>query len=138
MKAYRECISLTTKAREEIVNITPQVKSIVSASQIQEGLVLVYPQHTSSAVYLSDSDLGLAEDYLKTLEKLIPKDGSYLHDTADAKQNASGHLKAILSGHHITLPLSEGKLDLGAYQTVYYAEFDGKRAKEILVKIIGE
>lgn len=138
MKTHKEFIRLTTKSKEEIVNITAQVQHICWNSSIKEGFVLVFPHHTSSAVYISDSDTCLTRDYQKAWRKLIPEGENYAHNRADPKKNADGHLKSILTGHHIILPLTNGQLDLGLYQTIYYAEFDGRREKEILVKIIGQ
>lgn len=138
MKTHKEFIYLTTGAREEIVNITARVQRICRDSGIREGFVLVFPHHTSSAVYISDSDTCLTRDYQKVLRELIPKEENYAHNRADPKKNADGHLKSILTGHHIILPLTDGRLDIGIYQTIYYAEFDGMRKKEILVKVMGE
>ena len=138
MKAFQKVIHLTTRQKVEVVDITRQVEHICQESAIQEGLLLVFPYHTSSAVYLSDSDHNLTDDFTTLLAQLVPAGGAYRHNEVDPKKNAAGHLKASLSGHHVTLPVSQGQLDLGAYQTIYYAEFDGCRAKEVLVKIIGE
>lgn len=138
MKTHKEFICLATREKEEIINITAQVQRVCNNSGIKEGIVLVFPHHTSSAVYISDSDTSLTEDYRKVMSTLIPDEDEYAHNLTDYKKNASGHLKSVLTGHHIILPLTEGQLDLGVYQTIYYAEFDGKRKKEILVKIIGE
>lgn len=138
MKTHKEFIHLTTRSKEEIVNITAQVQRVCRDSGIKEGFVLVLPHHTSSAVYISDSDTCLTRDYQKLLRKLIPEEEEYAHNGADPKKNADGHLKSILTGHHIILPLTNGQLDLGIYQTIYYAEFDGMREKEIVVKVIGE
>jgi secondary thiamine-phosphate synthase enzyme len=138
MKSYKEFIYIHTNSKVEIVNITEDVYRICRKSGIKEGVVLVFPFHTSAAVYISDSDFNLTDDYRKVLSKLIPAEDNYVHDLTDYKRNADAHLKSILTGHHITLPLSNGELDLGIYQTIYYAEFDGQRKKEVLVKIIGE
>jgi len=138
MKSYKDFIYVTATEKVEIINITVGVEQIAKESSIKEGFVLVFPHHTSSAVYISDSDPSLVEDYLKLLDNSVPSHRDYLHNLADHKRNADAHLKAILTGHHIVLPLSDGRLDLGTYQTIYYAEFDGQREKEILVKIIGE
>ena len=137
MKHYRTELHFTTAKSSEILNITEQVEQAVAESGIVEGLVLVYPMHTSSAVYLSDSDYSLTEDFADLLEELAPASREYRHDRTDYKKNAAGHLKAILAGHSITLPVTGGQLDLGTYQTVYYFEFDGRRKKEVLVKIVG-
>ena len=138
MNTYKDVIEINTKDKIQIINITNKVEDICKKSKLKEGLVLVFPYHTSSAVYLNDSDSSLTFDYLKVLNNLIPLDNNYEHDKTDYKKNAHGHLKSIISGHHITLALTNGNLDLGTYQTIYYAEFDGCRKKEILVKIIGE
>lgn len=138
MKSYKDFIYITTTEKVEIINITAGIEQITRESGLNEGLVLIFPHHTSSAVYISDSDPSLTEDYLKLLSECIPSHGDYLHNLADHKRNADAHLKAIISGHHIVLPLSNGRLDLGIYQTIYYAEFDGQREKEVLIKIIGE
>jgi secondary thiamine-phosphate synthase enzyme len=138
MKSSREIITMNTQEKKQIVNITQLVQKVVGVSGIQEGLALVYPMHTSSTVYISDSDWSLTEDFDDVLEKLVPALAGYRHDETDYKKNADGHLKAILTGHHIVLPVTEGRLDLGTYQTIYYFEFDGGREKEVLVKIIGE
>lgn len=137
MSSKRHVITIKTEKKEQVINITPMVSELCRKSGIQNGLVLVFPMHTSSTVYISDSDLGLTEDWQDILEKLAPSHAGYRHDKTDLKQNASGHLRAILCGHHITLPLTNGDLDLGTYQTIYYLEFDGQRPKEIMVKIIG-
>jgi secondary thiamine-phosphate synthase enzyme len=138
MAHYREQIAFLTTRPAEIVEITGRVEEAVARSGIAEGLVLVFPLHTSSAVYLSDSDLSLTLDFADLLERLVPASHDYRHDCTDHKRNAAGHLKAILSGHSVTLPLTAGRLDLGTYQTLYYFEFDGCRRKEILVKAVGE
>ena len=138
MKSLDEEIEIHTGEKQEIVNITPRLKDIVTRSGVREGLALVFPLHTSSAVYISDSDFSLTEDFRDLAAKLVPAAAGYRHDEADYKKNADAHLKAILAGHHITLPVSGGQLRLGTYQTIYYAEFDGGRKKEILVKVIGE
>jgi len=137
MKTYRDFIHITTKQREQTLNITPQVRKICKVSGIKEGMTIVFSHHTSSAVYINDSDTGITSDFLKVLEKLVPASNNYIHDKADPKKNADAHLKAALTGHHIVIPITNGELDLGLYQTIYYAEFDGMREKEVLVKVIG-
>ena len=138
MKHFRKELHFHTDRVSEILNITAQVERAVAESGVSEGLALVYPMHTSSAVYVSDSDHSLTQDFADLLADLVPEGRAYRHDETDHKKNAAGHLKAILSGHSVTLPVSAGRLDLGAYQTLYYFEFDGRRDKEVLVKIIGE
>jgi secondary thiamine-phosphate synthase enzyme len=134
---------LCTSEREEIVDITSRVAEAVEKSGIADGLALVFPHHTSSAVYISDSDSSLCGDFSEILAGLAPEGrkpggGEYAHDAADPKKNAHGHIRADLAGHHITIPITDGRPDLGVYQTIYYAEFDGRREKEIIVKIVGD
>ena len=138
MPAFNEEIEIRTEKQQAVVNITSGVEEIVARSGIKEGLALVYPLHTSSAVFINDSDFSITEDFLDVARKLVPPGAGYRHDETDHKKNADGHIKSILTGHHITLPVTDGRLHLGTYQTIYYAEYDGGRKKEILVKIIGE
>ncbi len=138
MKSYRQVITQTTRQREAIVNITRAVEQAVRDSGIREGLCLVFPHHTSSAVFLTDSDEAVALDLADVLKQCAPCGAGYRHDENDHKRNADGHIKAAMLGHHICLPVTGGRLDFGAYQTVYYAEFDGQRPKEILIKLIGD
>lgn len=138
MKTFRKELHFFTKRTAEIIDITREAQLALTDSGIAEGLMLVYPMHTSSAVYLSDSDTSLTLDFADLLDELVPQAKHWRHDETDYKKNAAGHLKAILAGHSITLPVTAGELDLGTYQTVYYFEFDGQREKEVLIKIIGE
>lgn len=142
MKSFREVLSLETEYKEEIVDITPQLKKILDKSGINDGIMMVFPLHTSSAVYLNDSDRYLVKDAQELLRSLVPstpqgKKNVYHHNQRDPKENAAAHLKSMLLGHNLSLPISAGKFDFGLYHTVYYAEFDGRRPKEILIKIIG-
>jgi secondary thiamine-phosphate synthase enzyme len=138
MNHYRKLLHFRTREQTEIVNITPLIEQTLAESRIQEGFALLFPLHTSSAVYLSDSDPSLTRDFADLLDALVPASRQYRHDRTDHKQNAAGHLKAILSGHSVPPPVPAARLDLGLYQTLYYFEFDGQRPKEVLVKIIGE
>ncbi len=137
MKSHRKLLWFQTQARTEIIDITEEVDAAVRESGISEGLALIYPMHTSAAVYVSDSDRALTEDLASLLARLAPPGAGYAHDASDPKGNADGHLKAILCGHHVSVPVSEGRLDLGTWQCVYYAEFDGQRDKEVQVRILG-
>ncbi|MCX7048115.1 MAG: secondary thiamine-phosphate synthase enzyme YjbQ [Candidatus Sumerlaeota bacterium] len=138
MRAYNKHLEFRTRELSEIIDITAHVEQAARHSGVKEGLALVFPMHTSSAVYLSDSDRSLTLDFADLLEALVPESREYRHNQTDYKKNAAGHLKAILSGHSVTLPVTNGALDLGIYQTIYYFEFDGQRPKKILIKIIGE
>jgi secondary thiamine-phosphate synthase enzyme len=138
MPTFRTEIKLCTDKRVEIVDITPHVVDACARSGIRDGIALVFPHHTSSAVYISDSDRSLTGDFSAILAELAPEGRDYAHDTTDYKKNAFGHIRANLAGHHIIIPLTDGGPDLGRYQTIYYAEFDGQREKEIIIKIVGE
>jgi len=138
MKSYRKELVFETSDYEEVMNITGECERALSESGIKEGLALIFPLHTSSCVFISDSEAGISEDYREVLDKLVPVGAGYRHDNADPKKNAHGHLRATLTGHHITCPVTDGRLDFGHYHTIYYLELDGKREKEVLVKIIGE
>ncbi len=138
MATYRAEISLCTKERVEIVDITDRVLDACAKSGIKDGIALVFPHHTSSAVYISDSDRSLTGDFGSILSELAPEGREYAHDLTDYKKNAFGHIRANLAGHHILIPVTDGRPDLGRFQTIYYAEFDGQREKEIVIKIVGE
>jgi secondary thiamine-phosphate synthase enzyme len=137
MKTYRDFIRIKTGNIHEIMDITAAVSHIIARSGIQEGIVLLFPHTTSAAVCVSDSDASLTEDFFSLMDRLIPS-GTYRHDTSDARRNTRAHLMSMLAGHNLTLPITEGSLDLGVYQRVYYSEFDGCREKELLVKVIGD
>jgi secondary thiamine-phosphate synthase enzyme len=137
MRTYRDFIKIKTDGLQEIRDITASVSQIIARSGIVDGLVLLFPHTTSGAVYLCDADAELTRDFQAVLDRLIPK-GSYKHDLSDARKNARAHLMSMLSGHNLALPVTEGSLDLGVYQRVYYVEFDGGREKEILIKVIGD
>ena len=138
MGAHRGLIEITTKKRSEVLDITSRVEEVVASGGVAEGLALVYPHHTSSAVYVSDSDPSLRDDLLDVLARLVPRGAGYRHDESDHKKNADAHIQATLAGHSATVPVTGGRLDLGTYQRVYYLELDGGRPKEIVVKVAGE
>jgi len=138
MKSFRDVISIKSKKKEECINITNMVEKIVERSGIKDGFVLIFPLHTSCGVFINDSDFNITKDWMKIARKIIPEDDKYLHNEVDYKKNADGHLKGILTGHHVIIPITDGKLDLGTYHTIYYYETDGMREKEVLIKIIGE
>ena len=138
MPTFRSEIKICTNERVEIIDITGQVVDACTESGIADGFALIFPHHTSSAVYISDSDTSLTGDFGSILAELVPENRNYGHDLTDYKKNAFGHIRANLAGHHIIIPVTGGRPDLGTYQTIYYAEFDGKREKEIVIKIVGE
>jgi len=137
MDSHRETITVQTEELKDIRNITDPLRDILQSSDVQDGVMSVFPLHTSCAVFINDSDPNLLTDVSEVLETLIPENQDYKHNKTDPKQNAAAHLKSILTGHHVTLPITDGAFDFGRYHTVYYAEFDGTRPKEILVKTVG-
>ncbi len=140
---YTEEMWMETSERYEIIPITRDVQNIISKSRIVDGLVLVNPMHITASVYVNDLEYGLHEDIMKTLEKLAPYGGisgtsgkEYLHHRT-GEDNGDAHLKRQLLGQQVTMSVSNGKLQLGPWEQIHYAEFDGKRRKRILVKVIG-
>ena len=137
MKVLTEYLTFHTKKHREYVHITPQVEALVKKSGVQEGMALVSAMHITAGVYVNDNESGLIEDIDKWLEELAPfREGYKHHQTGE--DNGDSHLKAILVHHQVILPITAGQLDLGTWQRVFYAEFDGRRSKRVLVKIIGE
>ncbi|MBI1978117.1 MAG: YjbQ family protein [Candidatus Omnitrophica bacterium] len=138
MKSYREYIWMNTKQRREYINITPQVEEIVRKSGVKEGLVLVNPMHITASCYINDDEPGLIQDFDHFLERMAPYDvKSYRHHQT-GEDNGDAHLKRQLFGREVVVAITEGKLDFGPWEQIFYAEFDGKRKKRILVKVIGE
>jgi secondary thiamine-phosphate synthase enzyme len=127
-----------TDERRAYVNITPRVEAFVRESGIQHGLVLVNPMHITAAVYVNDDEPGLVADIDDWLERLAPHapTSQYRHNVAE--DNADAHLKRQLMAHQVVLPITDGKLDLGPWEQVFYAEFDGRRRKRVVLKAIGE
>ena len=137
MKFHTEYLKFHTRKHREYIHITPQVEAIVKKSGIKEGMVLVSAMHITAGVYVNDNESGLIEDIDQWLEKIAPfRQGYKHHETGES--NGDSHLKAILVHHQVILPVTNGKLDLGTWQRVFYAEFDGQRQKRVLVKIMGE
>ncbi|MCD6040011.1 MAG: hypothetical protein K0S27_1411 [Gammaproteobacteria bacterium] len=137
MKFYTDYLTFHTKKRREYIHITPHVEKILRASKIREGIVLVSAMHITAGIYVNDDEDGLIEDIDQWLEKLAPYRKDYKHHET-GEDNADSHLKALLIHHQTILPIAAGKLDLGTWQRVFYAEFDGQRDKRVLVKIMGE
>ncbi len=126
-----------TKDRYDFVNITSDVESAVQESAIKEGLVLINPMHITAAVFVNDAESGLLQDFSDLLETLAPKKSDYKHHLT-GEDNADAHLKRQLLGHQVTMAITKGKLDLGPWEQIFYAEFDGRRSKRVIIKIIGE
>ena len=140
MKQYRTALTLNIPARMDLVNITPQVEEAVRESGIKEGLCLVNSMHITASVFINDDEPGLHEDYKRWLEGLAPFDASpkrYQHNRT-GEDNADAHLKRQIMGREVVIAITKGKLDFGPWEQVFYGEFDGRRAKRVLIKIIGE
>ena len=137
MKHLTEYLWFTTKARRDLLNITGTVETLVKKSGIQEGLCLVSAMHISAGIWVNDDEEGLWQDFWELLERLVPSGKDYKHHLT-GEDNGDAHLKRTLVHHQAVLPVTKGKLDLGPWEQVFYAEFDGKRKKRVVVKILGE
>lgn len=139
MKSYREELVFETKTRRSYINITPQVEAALRKSGIQEGLCLVNPMHITASVYINDDEAGLLKDYDDFLEKLVPHApvDQYRHNDT-GEDNADAHIKRQVMGREVVVAVTKGKLDFGTWEQIFYGEFDGRRKKRVLVKIIGE
>jgi secondary thiamine-phosphate synthase enzyme len=140
MKSLTEYLTFTVPERMAFLNITPQLEDLVRKSGITEGLMLVNAMHITASVFVNDDERGLHEDYKKWLERLAPFDASpqtYAHNRT-GEDNADAHLKRQVMGREVVIAVTAGKLDFGPWEQVFYGEFDGKRPKRVLVKIIGE
>ena len=126
-----------TKKKQDFVRITDDVAKAVAESGVKEGMVLVSAMHITAAVYVNDWEDGLIEDFQEWLEKLAPSGRPYRHHQT-GEDNADAHLKRTLMGHQVIVPITAGKLDLGPWEQVFYAEFDGQRRKRVIVKVMGE
>ena len=137
MESHTEYLTFNTKKHREYVHITPQVEAAVKRSGVREGMVLVSAMHITAGVYVNDNEPGLIHDIDNWLEGLAPFREDYRHHQT-GEDNGDSHLKAILVHHQVLLPITAGKLDLGTWQRVFYAEFDGQRPKRVIVKVMGE
>jgi secondary thiamine-phosphate synthase enzyme len=137
MKFHTEYLTFNTRKHREYIHITTQVEKIVHNSGIRDGMVLVSAMHITAGVYVNDNEDGLIEDIDQWLEKLAPFRQEYHHHQT-GEDNGDSHLKAILVHHQVIVPVSNGKLALGTWQRVFYAEFDGQRSKRVLVYVMGE
>ncbi len=137
MKSYREELWFETKTRRAYLNITLQVEAVLKASGVKEGLVLVNAMHITASVYINDDEPGLLRDYDDALERLAPHDAMYRHNET-GEDNGDAHVKRQLMGREVVVAVTEGRLDFGPWEQIFYGEFDGRRRKRVLVKVIGE
>ena len=136
MKHHTDYLTFETPNRRDYINITDRVEDFVRESGIQHGLVLVNPMHITAAVYVNDWEDGLIHDFQVWLEELAPAGLDYRHHQT-GEDNADAHLKRTIMGHQVMVPITNGKLDLGPWEQIFYAEFDGQRRKRVVVKVMG-
>ncbi len=137
MKSYTEYLTFNTEERREYINITSQVREVLEASEIQEGMILVSAMHITAGIYVNDAEDGIIQDIDNMLEEVAPFGLDYFHHRT-GEDNGDAHLKSILVHHQVIIPVTAGELDLGPWQQVYYAEFDGRRPKRVVIKVMGE
>ena len=136
MKAHTEYLWFETKEKRQFVNITSQCENILKDSGIREGMMLVSAMHITAGVWVNDNEQGILADAMEFLEELAPFRADYRHHRT-GEDNGDAHLKNLLTHHQVIIPITEGKLDLGPWQTIFYAEFDGQRRKRVVVKVMG-
>ena len=137
MKSHTKYLWFNTRQRREYVNITGEVEEALRESGVQEGMALVSAIHITAGVYVNDAEPGIIQDIDEMLEKAAPFGKPYRHHQT-GEDNGDAHLKSILVHHQVVVPITSGKLDLGPWQQIYYAEFDGRRRKRVIIKILGE
>ena len=138
MRSLTEHLVFQTRQRREFINITPDVEALVRRSGIQEGLCLVNAMHITASVFINDDESGLHHDYERWLEKLAPHAPTSQYDHNVGEDNADAHLKRTVMGREVVVAINQGRLDFGTWERIFYGEFDGRRRKRVLVKIIGE
>ena len=137
VKSHTEYLTFHTKKRRELVHLTPTLEPILARSGITEGMMLVSAMHITAGVFVNDDESGLHSDIWEWLEKLAPARADYRHHLT-GEDNGDAHLKSMLVHHEVIVPVTRGVLDLGPWQRVFYAEFDGQRSKRVIVKVMGE
>ena len=138
MKSYRKILEVHIPTRRELRNITPQVQAALRESGIQEGLILVNAMHITASVFINDDEPGLHQDYERWLERLAPHAPTSQYDHNNGEDNADAHLKRTIMGREVVVAVTNGRLDFGPWEQIFYGEFDGRRKKRIMIKIIGE
>jgi secondary thiamine-phosphate synthase enzyme len=138
MRSYKKELIFNIPSRRAFINITPQIIECLAESKIQEGLLLCNAMHITASVFINDDESGLHADFEKWLEKLAPEKPYAFYAHNGFEDNADAHLKRTIMGREVVIAISKGKLDFGPWEQIFYGEFDGKRPKKVLVKIIGE
>jgi secondary thiamine-phosphate synthase enzyme len=137
MKSYREELWFETATRRAYINITPRIEAVVAKSGVREGLVLVNAMHITASVYINDDEQGLLRDYDDFLERIAPHEARYRHNDT-GEDNGDAHIKRQLMGREVVVAITDGKLDFGPWEQIFYGEFDGRRRKRVLLKVIGD
>lgn len=137
MKTFTEYLTINTKKRYEIVNITGEVEKALAKSGVKEGLCLINPMHITASVFVNDNESGLHEDFMKWVEELAPYNVEKYKHHQTGEDNADAHLKRTIMGRESVVAITDGRLDFGTWETIFYVEFDGQRPKRVLIKIIG-
>lgn len=137
MRSHTEYLTFSTKAQSEYLNITDRIADAVAKSSVREGLCLVSAMHITAGIFVNDDEPGFRSDLTDMLERIAPAGADYRHHQT-GETNGDAHLKNMLTGFQVVLPVTKGELDLGPWQQVFYAEFDGRRRKRVVVKVIGE
>jgi secondary thiamine-phosphate synthase enzyme len=136
MKSKTEYLEFDTTEKIQFIRITEKVEDVIEKSKVKEGLVLVNPMHITAAVIVNDDEEGIKKDYIDALQRLVPYNAEYRHNVGE--DNAAAHIWRQFMAHQVVMPITDGKLDLGPWEQIFYCEFDGKRRKRVLVKVIGE
>jgi secondary thiamine-phosphate synthase enzyme len=140
MKSHTQYLTFNTPQRIAFINITDECRAAVQKSGVREGLLLANAMHISASVFINDDERGLHQDYAKWLDKLAPHApiDQYLHNTGTGEDNADAHMKRQIMGREVVVAITKGELDFGPWEQIFYGEFDGQRAKRVLIKVIGE
>jgi secondary thiamine-phosphate synthase enzyme len=138
VKTHTEYLTIETKKKRDYINITPQVEAAVVKSGVQEGLCLVNPMHITASVYINDDEDGLIQDFDDFLERIAPYDLKGYRHHRTGEDNGDSHVKRQLFGREVVVAITKGRLDFGTWERIFYAEFDGRRRKRVIIKIIGE
>lgn len=137
MKSYTDYLWFNTENKREYINITRQVEDALKKCDIKEGMILVSAMHITAGIYVNDAESGLIQDIDEWVEKIAPYNSNYRHHKT-GEDNGDAHLKSLLIHHQVIIPVTNGRLDLGPWQEIYYAEFDGQRRKRVIIKVMGE
>jgi len=137
MKVFTSAIRVRSSAKTEEVNITGQVEGVILESGVHEGMALVFTGHTTASIHLNNADKDLEEDFHNYLKEIVPNKPAYRHNKGEYGRNADAHLKSLLVGNSVTIPVTKGRLALGQWQAVYFSEFDGPRSRLISIKVFG-